>query len=140
MKGLLKVIGGIVVVGVIILALFYFVVPNDQKKQIIQDLGIDESNPLVEEVAKAGYIEVEILTFRQNLNKTQWIINGLLRNTHPSKSMSTVELKFNFSDGSELSTVSGDLRPGRQFPVTFRRKIAGHSDAEFLDAVVNSAR
>lgn len=140
MNKALKIIGRIVVVLFLLGLAFYFLVPNDKKREVLQGLGVDEDLPIVNEISKAGYVDCEVLTARQNFNGTQWIITGAIRNTHSSETLTSVEIKFVFSDGNEIRTVEGDLRPGRKLPVAFRKKIAGHSAADFLGTEVYSAK
>lgn len=114
-------------------------VDSDTKTEVYETLGIEEGSAL-REAALDTYLEVSEITANQNL-AGKWVIRGWMRNTHPSRTIEQVSLRIRFSDGNETRTIAKSLNPeGMGVGKPFTIKISGHTDAEFQDWKVISAK
>ena len=122
----------LIVLAVLGLGVFLFLkfADKDTKRKIFEDMGIQDSE-FVEEEAIETFIATTEITARQKINGV-WVISGWIRNTHKSKTINSVTIRFNFSDGSSTERFIKTLNPdGLGQP--FRVKIDGHENGEFLN-------
>jgi hypothetical protein len=105
--------------------------PPEVRREFYESTGLENSS-FVTESAMASYVEVVDVFSRQKLLENAWIVTGSLRNKHSSKSISTVELEFVFTDGSEFQTFNKIVNPESFAASVFRRKISGHKRGDLL--------
>jgi hypothetical protein len=105
--------------------------PPEIRRAFYESTGMGNSS-FVTENAMASYIDVVDVFERQKLLENAWIVVGSLRNRHSTKSISTLELEFVFTDGSEFQTFSKSVNPEAFAASVFRRKIPGHKGGSFL--------
>lgn len=131
MKKIIYFIGILAIIAIAGLLIFKFAVPNDKKREILQDVGLDD-NPIVNEISKAAFIDYEVIDSRPNLMNTKWVVKIIMYNTNDNIVIRKVKIKYYFEGGNETRTYSVDLRPGRVLPAYVNDKISGHSGEELL--------
>lgn len=122
----------IIVIVFLIIAFVIFInyADKDTKREFFESIGIEDSDFVKDNAIETYVVTTEVFA-RQKLNGV-WIINGWMRNTHTSETISSIEIRFNFSDGSTTETIYKTLGPdGTGQP--FRIKIGGHRSAQYLD-------
>lgn len=125
--GVLKIIGAIVVIGVIGFFLFNQFAPDDVKKEFYESVGVD--NPAVTDYTV--YVEIEGECVKGLLGK-KWQAAGVVWSTHTEKAFNQITIRFHFSDGYEDETIYKDLSPNNvvhKKPWTV--SISGHKNATF---------
>ena len=131
MKTLVYIIGIIAILAITGFAIFHFVLRDDQKREILRELDL-EDNPILKESAKTAYVNYEVVGSRKNLLGDKWVIKTLLINTHESLVIRSITLRYHFSNGYEDRSYSVDLRSGRDLPSYVNDKITGHGNKDFL--------
>lgn len=116
----------IVILLAIAFVIFLNVADKDTKKKFFESFGAEDSE-FVEDNAIETFLETTEVLARQK-NNGVWIINGWVRNTHTAKTINSVEIRFNFTDGSSTETIYKTLRP-EGIGQPFKIKIAGHENA-----------
>ncbi|UKN02561.1 hypothetical protein K6119_03400 [Paracrocinitomix mangrovi] len=125
----------LIIVG---LGVTYFVLPNEKKRKLYQDLGIEDSE-FISASDFESFISIRKVTSRKALVGDKWVIKGQIFNTHESKTLSKVELRFNFSDGSENVEIETQVSPQNGIGKSFKEKVEGHGKADFLSVDVVNA-
>ncbi|MEM7039785.1 MAG: hypothetical protein AAF570_22625 [Bacteroidota bacterium] len=102
--------------------------PKKTKEKVLDTVGIKPDSPIRDHTMET-FIEGSKIAGHKNL-VGKWVINGWLRNSHDSKPVSQIKLRFDFSDGKEYRVLKEKLNPsGLGKP--FMMKISGHRDATF---------
>ncbi|NVK64923.1 MAG: zinc ribbon domain-containing protein [Flavobacteriales bacterium] len=116
----------------VLLAVF---LPNNVKRDLYQTLGIENSD-YVKQNGLASYVEFEAAQRETLFGKTA--ITGTIRNNHPTATIRTTTLRFNFSDGSEDRQIYKVLPPNSRVKL-FNEKFNGHRNATLRSVEVIDA-
>lgn len=138
MKQIVYIIGILAILVIAGAAIFKYALPADEQRKIIRDLDLEES-PIVQEISKKAFVELEIQEAHLNLLGNKWVISTSLRNTNEDVDLRQVGLRYHFTDGSEDRYYSVDLRAERLLPSVTRDKISGHAGETLVDVEVISA-
>ncbi len=84
-----------------------------------------------------AYLQVSKISANRNLGG-KWVVRGWIANTHTSKAIESVTIRFNFDSGSETRTIYKTLNPGG-LGKPFKEKISGHNNDRFESWDVVSA-
>lgn len=138
MKQVVYIIGLIAIVAVIGIVIFIYAVPREKQREVLEKLEI-ETVPVINEVSKAAFVELEITESHPNILGNKYVVSTMMRNANESVNIYRVGLRYHFDNGYEDRYYNVDLRPGRVLPATTREKIPGHVGEEFLRVEVISA-
>lgn len=134
--------GGVLRTLAIILAslLVFFVLlvvflPNDVKRDLYRSLDIENSD-YVKQNGLASYVQFEAAQRETLFGKTA--ITGTVRNNHPTATIRTITLRFNFSDGAEDRQIYKVLPPNSRVKL-FNEKFSGHRNATLRSVEVIDA-
>ena len=120
----------IFIILVAILAGTYFALPAEKRKQVIEALGIQNSDYVIDNEFES-FVAIRNVSARQAVVGNNWIIKGKIFNTHETKDLNQVTLMFNFSDGVETRTYHHLIRPGNTVGKKFKERFKNHDSAEF---------
>jgi hypothetical protein len=123
-KVVLIVFGCIFIIGII----FLNNADSETKKRLFQDMGIENSK-MVEDLAMETFVEVTGIELHTNIGN-KCVIKGWIRNTHQTKTISSITFRVRFQNGNEEVSINKILNPnglGKPFKI----KIAGHSKEMF---------
>jgi len=111
-------------------------VDPDVKREFYKESGLEGTG--VADTDMEAFINAYVISKREKLLENAWVINGTLKNTHTSKSVNTVVLQFQFSDGNSEVTISKYLG-AEGIGAPFRKKVSGHKGASFYRVKVIDA-
>lgn len=131
----------VLLTGLIGAGFFLFVnfVDSGSKSQVYNSFGVERGSPL-REAALDTYLEAAEITVKQNIWR-KWVIRGWLYNSHPTRTIDQVGIRIRFTDGNETRYISKSLNPdGSGIGKPFTLKISGHTNAQFIDWKIISAK
>lgn len=138
MKQIVYLIGLLTILAAVVIVIFMYVIPREQQRDVLEKLDM-ESTPIVNEISKAAFVELEVVESHENLLGTKWVVSTMLRNANESVNIYRVGLRYHFASGYEDRYYNVDLRPGRVLPATTREKIPGYTGEELIKVEVISA-
>lgn len=124
-----------VLVTIILASVIYLLLPEDQKNELRQNFGIEESSPIISHEDEKTVVVRNVNSHKAMIGDN-WIISGKIFNLHETENISRVKLMFTFSDGVETITLIENIPAKNSLGKKFKQKFSGHGDADFESVTV----
>jgi hypothetical protein len=127
-----------IVIGIALLGgLIFLILPEDVKRDLYQNMGIENSD-FVRGNSLKSYVQVENFIENNTLGR-KLSVKTMLFNEHRTATIHSVTLRYNFSDGSEDRRISVNIPPQNTLPRITNEKFNGRRKNTLRSVEVVSA-
>ncbi len=122
---------------ILIGAVVFILLPEETKRELYEGLGIENSD-FVRENSLKSYVRVQNYIENRTLGG-KLAVKAMLYNDHPSATIRSVTLRYNFTDGSEDRKSNVNIPPGNSWAKVTNEKFSGRKKNSLRSIEVISA-